>query len=63
MGKLPPRTLLAKIKELKEQNQALRAALAILGGKIQSGTEDKWGAIELTLPQGYIIIRRRMPGE
>lgn len=63
MGKLPPRTLLAKIKELKEQNQALRAALAILGGKIQSRTEDKWGALELPLPEGYIIIRRRMPGE
>jgi hypothetical protein len=61
MGKLPPRTLIAKIKELKEQNQALRVALSILGGKIKAGTQDRWGAIELPLPDGYIIIRRREP--
>lgn len=56
MGKLPPRTLVAKIKELKEQNQALRAALTILGGKV-STKEDWW--LEVPIPRGYVIIRRR----
>lgn len=62
MGQRPRKHLVGQIRELKEENQALRAALSIMGGKVKQ-RDDRSIEVSVPLPRGYVIIRRNRLGD